>query len=214
MLVTVGVTVIAGVALIVAVGLFAASSSTIVSEDFDDREAAFSTDTDNFVALEYAQGGYQVTLKDAKSPQEARTFFDPARTAIRVESDASLLETPSSAAAGLSCYGSATSGYLFLVSNNGRYALVKVIDGTTGDATVLNEGHTDQSLGTTPLRLGLECTGAGSGGTRLSGTVNGTEVASVNDPDGYDQFRAAGYWVGAEDDPTVVLFDNLRIVEP
>lgn len=194
--------------------VLAGTSETIIDESFDSGTGPFSTDSDNFVDLEFADGGYRVTVKDARSPQEARSFFEPARDAVRVESDVSIVDSSGGSAAGLSCYAGSASGYLFVVSNDGSWGIVKVIDAQTGELDPLEEGSSGVSLGTTSHRLRLDCTGGGTTPTKLTGSIDGTEIATASDDQGFDQFRAAGYWVGGEQAPIVVLFDDFLVTEP
>jgi hypothetical protein len=201
-------------AIVVVVGVFVLRAATgpIIDEDFESGAGPFSTDSDQLVELAAVDGAYQVTIKDSSAPQEARTFFEPARESVSVTTTARFLDTPGLAAAGVSCYGSTYSGYLFLVTTDGTWVFVsKASADDPGD--VLDQGSVD--LPTGPVELTLECRGGGTSPTRLVGRVgrDGGQEFSTTDPDGFDQFRVAGFFVGADTDGTVVAFDDF-VVKP
>lgn len=211
----IGGAVVGGVALLVLVMVVGwlvlrAATGPIIDEDFESGAGPFSTDSDQLVDLSVVDGAYQVTIKDSSAPQEARSFFEPARSAIEVTTTARFVETPGLAAAGVSCYGSTYSGYLFLVATDGAWVFVsKASADDPGD--VLDEGTLDLPSG--PVEISLECRGGGSSPTRLVGRVGGEggEVVSTTDADGFDQFRATGFFVAADTDDTVVAFDDIVV---
>ncbi|WP_285658768.1 hypothetical protein, partial [Helicobacter bizzozeronii] len=148
-------------ALVVLAGWFVLRSATgpIIDEDFESGAGAFSTDSDQLVDLSAVDGAYQVTIKDSSAPQEARSFFEPARDSLEVSTTARFLDVPGLAAAGISCYGSTYSGYLFLAATDGTWVFVS--KASADDAgVVLDEGTVDLPSG--PVELTLECRGGGS----------------------------------------------------
>lgn len=187
------------------------SSGPIVDEDFTHGAGKFSTDTDNFVDLQVVDGAYQVTIKETSSPQEMRSFFEPARAAITVTTTVAVAEAPAAVAAGLSCYSNSDTGYLFLVTNDGQWAVVKTTSFADGTQMVLEEGAGETPLSTVPTTLHLGCKGGGTEPTVITVQVNGGDIHTVTDVEGYDQFRAAGFFAAAEAAPSVLLFDDMVV---
>ncbi len=200
------------VALVALAGWFVLRATTgpIIDEDFESGAGSFSTDSDRLVDLSAVDGAYQVTIRDSSAPQEARSFFDPARQGISVSTTARFVDVPGLAAAGVSCYGSAYSGYLFIVATDGTWVFVTKAS-ADDPGTILDQGSFDLPPGSVDLTL--ECRGGNGGATTLVGRVGGDggQVFSTRDQDGYDQFRAAGFFVGADTDGTVVAFDDIVV---
>jgi hypothetical protein len=205
-----GIMVFAGIG---AVLLFVVSGSTgpIINENFAHGAGKFSTDTDNLVDLQVVDGAYQVTIKETSSPQEMRSFFEPARSAITVAATVAVADAPAAVAAGLSCYSNSDTGYLFLVTTDGQWAVVKTTSFTSGTQKVLDEGTGETPLSTEPIALHLGCKGGGTEPTVITVQVNGGNTHIVTDGEGYDQFRAAGFFAAAEDAPSILLFDDMVV---
>jgi len=156
-------------------------------------------------------GAYQVTIKDTSSPQEMRSFFEPARTAITVTATVAVADAPAAVAAGISCYSSSDTGYLFLVTTDGKWAVVKTTNFTSGTQKVLDEGQGETPLSNEPITLHLGCKGGATEPTVITVQVNGGDAHTVTDGEGYDEFRAAGFFAAAEDAPSVLLFDDMVV---
>ena len=199
---------------LIAVAVFVvgrASTGPVIDEDFSSGPGPFSTDSDNFVDLTVVDDAYQVTLKDVDSPQEARSFFDPARSAITVTAKVSETEAPAASAAGISCYSNTETGYLLVVSSDGEWAIVKVIDLNEGTTDVLAEGTSETGLSSQAITLHLSCTGGGTDPTVITGQVDDGPVHTADDDEGYDQFRAAGFFAAAEEAPSILVFDDMVV---
>jgi hypothetical protein len=188
-----------------------ATTGPVIDEDFSSGPGPFSTDSDNLVDLRVVDGAYQVTLKDADAPQEARSFFDPARSAITVSATAAEADAPASSAGGISCYSNAGTGYVFLVASDGKWAVVKIIDATEGTTDILADGSGDTGISAEAVTLHLSCTGGGTDPTVITAQVDDGPVHTATDDDGYDQFRAAGFFAAAEEAPTVLVFDDMVV---
>ena len=179
----------------------------IMHEDFAHGVGPWPTADDQYVKIQAADGGYQIFVKDPSFPQEARHPLHPALPSVRFEADVTQ-QTGSavSEAHGLSCYQSATAGYLFLVNPAGHYVILKVINGKTGDRVALAQGESGSILGigaTNHLRI--DCLTA-HGATTLVLWVNGQKVAQAQDPQAGEPFARIGFAVFASQPDTSVIF--------
>lgn len=187
-----------------------AATGNILDEDFSDGPGPFSTDSDNYVEFEAINGGYQVTLKDGSPDQEARFFFDPSRSAIAVTATVTETEAPAASAAGITCYLNAQIGYRFVVSSDRVWAIVKV-DIYQGTNDVLARGTSETGLSSQAITLHLSCTGGATDPTVITGQVDDGPVHTAEDDEGYDQFRAAGFFAAAEETPSILVFDDMVV---
>jgi hypothetical protein len=206
-----GVALVALIVVAIVVVTVGATKAPIIDQDFSSGAGQFSTDSDNLVELKVVDSAYQVTIKDASSPQEARSFFDPARSAITVSAKVAELSAPAASAGGVTCYSSTDTGYAFLLSSDRQWAIVKIVDGTQGKSDILAQGTGDTGISADAVTLHLSCTGGGTDPTVVTGQVDDRPVHTGTDNEGYDQFRAAGFFVAAEKAPTILTFDDMVV---
>jgi len=180
----------------------------LLRDDFE-GEKSFSTDVDAHVSLRYANGGYEILIKDPDFPQEARSFFnEPAQPAVSFSAAARIVEGPEEdMVIGLGCYPSAEYGYVLAVSPTGQYVVFQSFRDRLPE--FMTEGQADplRDRGETN-RISITCRGGGTEPTILQLSVNGDEVVRHEDPDGYDSFVAVGFYVATAQAGTLVRFDE------
>lgn len=187
---------------------------TILANDFNDGTGDWPADSDNFVTLEYVDGGYRFLINDPSQPHSSSAHFtDISVPGLSLEADVTERVGPTTVqeALGLWCLRSVDVGYLFAVQANGDYAIVKTPGASTGSGTVLTSGTNASAgwvLGQTK-HLRIECWGGGEDPTAITGFVDDLEVAEVLDPEGYDSFSGIGLFLSTSERGTDVLWDNV-----
>jgi len=194
-------------------GYYAARNQPFLVNDFNDGTGDFVAEGDSFVTLEYVDGGYRFLIKDPSQPQSSRNFFSDSVSFSTVSLEADVTErvgpTTKDEAQGLWCLRSASAGYLFAVGADGSYVIAK--QPGASPSTVLTSGTNASAirgLGQTQ-RMRLDCRGGGNDPTAVTGFVDGTKVAELRDPEGYDSFNGVGLFVITSEEGTDVLWDNV-----
>lgn len=197
-------------------------TSLPVTDDFSDCSTGWSTDVDEFVALSCTDGAYRFEIRNPLQPQNARIFFSEGTASVSVESDVVRVAGPNVVDErgfllyGVGCWKSQVQGYLFLISPDGGWAILKSTSGWTTTPNVLAESsgsHQVPDLARTN-RVSGTCAYGESGSTRLRFSVNGGVVSVVDDPSGFDSFGGFGFYVYSSERGTDVRFDDLVAREP
>ena len=187
-----------------------------VEDDFSDCSTGWSTDTDEFVSLSCADGGYRVLIKNPVKPQNARIFFSKGAESLNVEADASRRAGPETVGSdeflvyGVGCWRSQVQGYVFLISPDGAWGIEKITTGTTTPATLAESPAPKAIPGLRKTnRVRAVCVGGGPEPTTLALYVNGKRIAVTEDPRGFDSFPGLGFFVYSSKNGADVRFDNL-----
>lgn len=177
----------------------------------DDFEGArnFWTGEDATVSKAYANGGYEVLIKDPDVVQPpSRSFFDEgAVEALSFSADVTIVRGPEEKMGiALGCWESRTAGYLLYVFPSGEYLIVD-------ENAALTQGRAGPLRDSGQVnRISITCDAGGAGPTTLRLTANGEEVVRFEDPDGGDRFVAVGFHVLTLETDTLVRFDNALAV--
>jgi hypothetical protein len=157
--------------------------------------------------MDYDGGAYRMLV----SALQANFWSVPHRDFrdVRIEVDAGKLAGPDGNRLGLICRANASSYYFFIVGSDGYYGLGMLKD---GQATLL--GHTAMQpsgairTGAAVNHLRVDCNG-----DRLSGFVNGSQIAEVRDAT--LTHGDVGVLAGTFDQPGVeIVFDNFVVLQP
>jgi hypothetical protein len=197
------------------------SRDIFVKDDFSDPASGWSSDDNDEVLLDYADGGYRILMK-APGRRDARlnlgTPDEPhAVEGVSVEADVTGRAGPYSGGQldefefhGVACWGAHGLGYKFVLSPEGHYGILKDDDSlvilTEGDSDFVRYGATNRFRG--------DCTSSGGRPTLLVPYVDGKKIAQASDPDGPDRFPAIGLTAGTSDVGTDILFDNVLVRNP
>jgi hypothetical protein len=191
-------------------------SSLPFEDDFSNCAKGWSTDTDEFVSLSCTDGSYRFEIKNALKPQTARIFFSTGVKSLNVEADATRRAGPEAIKGdellifGVGCWASLVNGYLFVISPNGAWAILKVTPGASLPTPLAQSPTASAIPGLAETnRIGGICVGGGQQPTRLALNVNGQRIATAEDPDGFDSFPGFGFSVFSSESGTDVRFDNL-----
>jgi hypothetical protein len=186
------------------------------ADDFSGPCDGWSTARDERVVLSCARGAYRVLVRNPDRPQYSRLFQQSSQSALSIEADVVLVKprTGEFEFHGVSCWGSRTVGYLFILAPDGSYAIVKD-DTATGRRTFLKEGQTDHALPGVGVRNRIrgDCA-ARRGVADLALFVNGDRVAGARDRGGLRSFTGFGLFVGTSERGTDVRFDNVLVRSP
>jgi hypothetical protein len=168
----------------------------------------------------YQRGGAEATIEEESlrltTGQPGQLWWtNPSRSFddLIMTADAAPVEGPDDNAYGLICrYQSPENFYVFLVSSDGYYAIGKYQSGSDQIVYLNEEGEYVPSdainQGNEVNRLRVACVG-----DELSLTVNGTLLATVNDPTfvtGDIGLTASTFEPGT----LTVAFDNVRVIAP
>ena len=74
----------------------------------------------------------------------------------------------------------------------------------------LAQGGDETGVSADAVTLHLGCTG-GKGPTVVTGQIGDGPVHTADDDNGYDQFRAAGFFAAAEEAPSILAFDDMLV---
>jgi len=180
----------------------------LFSDDFSDTSSGWDRQTTSEGITDYADGVYRIYVNDTNVDYWANpgeSFTD-----VRVEVEATKAGGPDDNDLGVICrYVDIDNFYFGLISSDGYAAIGKVKDGEqvglSSDGMDPVEGI---NLGTATNRIRLDCVGEA-----LTLFVNGTQIASVTDPD----FTAGdvGPMAGTYDlAGTDIHFDNFVVRQP
>jgi hypothetical protein len=179
-------------------------------DDFEKGAGRWSKVDDQYVTMQRSDGGYRIRVKDPSGGiQESRQQLPDAQPAVSIEAD--ITETAGSETfgfSGLSCYESKNTGYVFLLTPGGSYAIMKVIDAANGKRDLLANGTGAVGTFSMVTHLRADCRTSDTG-TELVLAINGTEVLRAQDPQVSPPFDWLGLLVGAMQQDTTVVFDNL-----
>jgi len=193
-----------------------APAHSTFADDFSGPCDGWSTGRDERVVLSCARGAYRVLVRNPDRPQQSRLFEGRTRSTLSIEADAVLMRprTGEFEVHGVSCWGSRTVGYLFILSPDGSYAILKE-DTATGRRTFLKKGQTDHALPGVGVRNRIrgDCR-ARRGVANLAMFVNGDRVAGARDRGGVRSFMGFGLFVGTSERGTDVRFDNVLVRSP
>jgi hypothetical protein len=196
-------------AAVVAIGLPPAlrRSDVLLRDDFE-SDRGWSTDEDPLVTMRFANGGYEILVKDHSVSQESRHWLSgPLEREISFSAEATVVRGPLDAAIGLVCYSAQRAGYVFGITRSGNYEIVRASPSDVDFHKGLTKGTTEP-LAHGVNRLSISCIGGATAPTILTFTVNGESVARVEDPGGWDGFGAVGFWVWSSEDDALFRFDN------
>lgn len=187
------------------------SNELPVTDDFSDC-SRWLTEDDELVSLGCVDGVYRILIKDSRAIQSAFISLSTAVEMVSVEADAAYETGPEGAGYGVSC-GASEQGYLFGVSPDGTWAIVKWTDGTA--TNLLAESGTEDAIEgfSEANRIRGECFGGGEKPTALALHVNGKTIATIEDPDGLTSFSEVSVWVVSDEAGTEVRFDNFAARE-
>jgi hypothetical protein len=186
--------------------------TVLLADDFSDAQAGLllpSSPTPTQTFQGYVDGEYIIQKLD---PDYTRLPGAVIRGGTHgnytVAVDARLVEPPGGATVSVACRRSGTpeSGYRLFVSDFGRFRLVRFGDDTS---EVLVDWRTAAAIGPgeTTNRIELSCVGS-----TISVTINGVELASVQD----STYLQGSAWVGIGGPPGMTVeghFDNLEVIQ-
>jgi hypothetical protein len=199
------------IAILMVIGFVVASSSTLVSSNFNNRTGPFVAESDPYVSLSYVDGGYSTHLNAGSPPQIARVWFDRGSVhGLRYTIDATVRSSTGDFAWGIGVWNGATAQYLLMTSNQGGSALGKEADATTGDRTML--ATSEQPAYAPHVHFVLEIKPSTHGATLISGRVNGVPIRGT-DINGFHSFSGVGLWISGSDQPIDILWDNMAVTQ-
>lgn len=183
-------------------------ATVLFSDDFSDTGSGWDRVNTAEGVTDYADGGYRIYVNQANHDYWAnpsQSFTD-----VRVEVDATKVGGPDDNDFGVICrYQDTQNFYAFLISSDGYYGVLRVVDGSSG--TIGSDGmeQSDAILqGASTNKVRADCVGS-----ELTLYVNGRQVTSVND----STFSSGdvGLMAGTfEQVGTDILFDNFLVLQP
>jgi hypothetical protein len=200
-----------------------AGSDTLVEDDFSDPATGWSTNNDDDVLLDYADGGYRILMK-TPGPRDARLNFgstdEPGAEAVSVEADVTERAGPYTSGQpdeyefhGVACWGAGADsdrlelGYKFVLSPEGHYGILR--DDESGDGSILAEGDSEFDGYGATNRIRGECIARDGRPTSLVLYIDGKRIAEARDSDGPDRFPAIGLTAETSEVGTDIFFDNV-----
>jgi hypothetical protein len=204
------------------------NTDPMAKDDFSDPKSGWSTDVDDKVSLEYAEGGYRILVKNPGAQDSRWHFGTPERAAVTdamiVQADATQRSGPRTSDFevgpfefhGVACWGTRgesgpLTAYKFVLTPDGYYAILKQVEGVPPET--LDEGQGDfGGYGATNVIEGA-CVPGGGETTTLTMSIDGQQVAFWDDRAGIDTYSSVGLTVFTSDVPTDVRFDNV-VVHP
>ena len=195
--------------ILMVVGYILASSTTLLSSNFDSGKGPFVAESDSNVTLSYVDGGYSTRLNAGSPPQVARAWFEYGSVhGLRVTIDATVRSSSEDFAWGIGTWNGGSAQYMLLTSSQGGAALDKEGDARTGNRTLLTTS--ERPATTEQAHFVLEIQPATQGPTQISGSVSGQAV-QASDVNGFHSFSGVGLWVSDTDQPVDILWDNLKV---
>jgi hypothetical protein len=201
----------------------AGSPDTFVEDDFSDPASGWSTDNDDDVLVDYADGGYRILMK-TPGRRDARLTFGstdkPGAEAVTIEADVTERAGPYTSGQideyefhGVACWGAGADsdrlelGYKFVLSPEGHYGILR--DDESGDGSILAEGDSEFDGYGATNRIRGECIARDGRPTSLVLYIDGKRIAEARDPDGPDRFPAIGLTAETSEVGTDIFFDNV-----
>jgi hypothetical protein len=211
-----------------AAGGMAGSPDTFVEDDFSDPASGWSTDNDDDVLVDYADGGYRILMK-TPGRRDARLTFGstdkPGAEAVTIEADVTERAGPYTSGQideyefhGVACWGAGADsdrlelGYKFVLSPEGHYGILR--DDESGDGSILAEGDSEFDGYGATNRIRGECIARDGRPTSLVLYIDGKRIAEARDPDGPDRFPAIGLTAETSEVGTDIFFDNVLAWNP
>jgi hypothetical protein len=185
--------------------------SSSLAEDFNDGKSPFVTRSTDASTTAYVDGGYMVTILD---PTHDLSSYMRLKTSSGISVDANVSfpggPVTASTGAGVMALHSQTQGYMLGVWSDGSFALLKVVDWSAPpDQAVRVIASGTVPPGTDlPTTLRLTAT-SDAGEVTLTAWVDGKQVATETDGDGYDSFDRMGLWAWADQAGAKILFDDV-----
>ena len=189
----------------------------LINVDFRERVAPFSVGQNSSGTAELVDGTYRFTVAQAGSPFIGVGRFVRTAYAVGIRAEVAELTEPGTWV-GPMCLGpdpeggQVPVGYGFFVQPGGVFSLERL--GPDGSFNPLEHG-TDARIETVE-RVSIRCSPnevkpafGGSTAVTVTGYVNGLEVVTTQDPDGYNTYTAAGLSVQAERAGTEVRFTRV-----
>lgn len=188
----------------------AGAGAVLYADDFSEAGSGWYSNGSESALMEYADGGYRITVNAASSGAWAYSGQSFANARVEVQAQKSAGPEDSNWF-GLLCRAQTAEGqpsfYVFIVSSDGYYGIGKRVDGS--GLQLLNAAEMQFSnaiiQGEAANLLAADCSGE-----RLALYVNGVKLAEVNDPD--LEAGQAGLIVGTFEQPgAAVFFDDFAV---
>lgn len=183
----------------------------LINVSFEAGVKPFEVGENSFGRADHVEGTYRLTAKTANEP--FTSLGDFVRTAYAVGIRAEVVEmTERGTLVGVYCLGPAGEGveglvgYGFFVEPGGAFVLGRNQD-PGGSNEVLKHG-TDARFDEVK-RVSLKCVRDLNGDVSLTGYVNGLEVVTDRDPNGYGAYTYAGLTVSGKQAGTEVRFTRV-----
>jgi ABC-type transport system substrate-binding protein len=196
----------------------ATTSGPLLQNDFNDGTGSFAVEPSGNILLEYVDGGYRIFIKKPDRPHLMRGFFEgPAVQTLTVAADMTLRGPPKAREVhALACIDGDVGYALIVVPRNHAYAIARAdFSESVFDWKVLIEGQSELvgGIGQTQ-HLSLDCIGGAGEAAMLTASIDGSELDSADDPEGFASFSGMALWVGPSDPNTEVFVDNVLASEP
>jgi len=187
----------------------AAIPNQLLQANFNQGPGPFTIETTSTFSGDVVGGTYRIRIL-AQQGSADRSFANLVREAGAVSVHADIVELNAAGSndiVGLECGRANGEGYLFGAGANEGYAILKFAG---GQPTTLKTDETASMPGSGKIeQLRFTCVGDPFGGTtKLYASINGTTVATVEDPNGFDTFTTIGLALAGEQG-TEVRFDNV-----
>lgn len=184
------------VAIVLGVGTFAVVTDVVFTNDlldaeFRDGSDPFVTGENDDYVIDLVDGTYRIRSRTG-SESPARSFARFPRRAYLVDMSADVVSVSGESQFGIGCWHSTRNdGYVLIARSGGGVSISRTDEtesGWEGRRLATNE---DVVVPTQNVSLMLSCRTALVGSSvTVIGFVDGQEVISVTDPDGYDGFEA------------------------
>ncbi len=183
-------------------------ATVLFSDDFSDNDSGWDRVNTAEGVTDYADGGYRIYVNQANHDYWAnpsQSFTD-----VRVEVDATKVGGPNDNDFGLICrYQDTQNFYSFLISSDGYYGILRVVDGSSGTIGTDGMEPSDAILqGASTNKVRADCVGS-----TLTLYVNGKQVITTSD----STFSSGdvGLMAGTFSElGTDILFDNFLVLQP
>ncbi len=183
-------------------------AKVLFSDDFSNPDSGWPSISDEFGSADYKDGGYEITVKDAKSGYWSTSNLED-QTNVTIDVDATSSGASSDNDFGIICRGlDGDNHMLFLISADGYSVIGKFKDGTYQNLS------SKEWLASSAIKQGQELNHirADCVDNTFALYVNGQLVATATD----DDFSTGmvGLTVGTSQDPNAaVMFDNFVVTE-
>lgn len=188
------------------------TDKALLEDSFNDTACGWDEYDESGAAAGYSTSEYFITVKQPDT--SAVAVPGGSYNNVMMQADARLVSGSENNNYGLMCrYQDMNHFYAFIISSDGYYAIVKVMDGATytilsGDGTHLMPSEAIDTDFGKPNEIKALCNYE-----ELTLTINGQQMASVSDSDlksGDIGFIASTY----DEAPLEIRFDNLVVFDP